>query len=71
MAELLDHISRERTINSEKYLDFLRNHLSSYLALTTRHDMMDRVRRACRAVTQQTLQRVMQNFKKRLTLCRK
>jgi len=30
---------------------------------------MDRVRRVCRAVTQQTLQGVMQNFKRRLTLC--
>jgi len=38
-------------------------------APTTRDDMMDRVSRACRAITQQTLQEVIQNFKRRLTLC--
>jgi len=38
-------------------------------APTTRDDMMDRIRKACCAVTQQLLQGVMQNFKRRLTLC--
>jgi len=38
-------------------------------APTTRDDMTNRLRRTCRAVTQQTLQRVMQNFKRRLILC--
>jgi len=31
-------------------------------------EMMDRIRRACCAVIQQTLQEVMQNFKRRLAL---
>jgi len=39
------------------------------IAPTTRDDIMDRVRIACCAVTQQTLQGVIQNFKRRLALC--
>ena len=39
------------------------------VAPTTRANMMNRIRRACRAVTQETLVGVIQNFRRRLTLC--
>lgn len=39
------------------------------IAPTTRADMMDRIRRACRTVTQETLVEITQNFRQRLTLC--
>jgi len=40
----------------------------AYQIAPTTKDNMDRIRRACRANTQQTLQGVMQNFKRQLTL---
>ena len=39
------------------------------IAPTTRADMMDRIRRACCTVTQETLVEITQNFRQRLTLC--
>lgn len=38
-------------------------------APTTRENMMQRIIEACQSVTQETLQRVMRNFRRRLTLC--
>jgi len=38
-------------------------------SLTTREDMMDRIRRACAAIPRETLLRTVDSFERRLHLC--
>jgi len=57
--------SRSPNFNLDSYFWEYAKDVAYQTTLTTRDDMIARVRRACRAVAQQTLQGVMQNFKRR------